>query len=724
MEFNRRVLDEALDPSLPLLERLKFVCIVSSNFDEFFMVRVATLRRQHEKSDRVTCPSGISPSRQLELIAEKIQGIIRNQHKCLETEIIPGLKEKGFVYVLPTDFDAQQKQFEQTLFQEEIFPSLSPVRVEEEKPFPFTVNLKLHILFRLKDAAKKEAKYAILQIPSSLRRYFWLPGSDGRVFFTFLEDIIIHNADRLFEGYRVDSYILFRVTRDADMSVDEERDEDFIEAMEEILSNRQHSVAIRLEVSSHNPELKNFLKEKLGIDEKFVYTTPGRMDLRNIMSLAFTQDFDQLRYPDWSPRRTSQINRELTMWDNIKRQDIMLHHPYESFEPVLTLLREAAEDPQVLSIKMTLYRTSGQSPIIGSLSKAAKNGKQVTVLLELKARFDEERNIEWANTLQKAGVIVIYGIARLKVHAKATLIVRRETEGVRRYLHLSTGNYNDKTARLYTDIGFMTCREDLTYEAVLFFNAITGYSSAPNLSKLTMAPISLKEKLLKLIRRETERSTADNPGLIMAKMNSLADPDVIRALYQASKAGVRILLNVRGICMLVPGVKDQSKTITVVSVIDRYLEHARVFHFHNKGQEETYLSSADWMPRNLEHRVELMFPVEAPPLKTRLKSILESFFRDNQKSSVLASSGVYVKSMPSGEAQVRGKQENLKEKVQGSSKTKTASKNTADAKRQTVKKEKPFRVQQFFYEQAQHLDPPGWVSPKREFAVRRTPPQD
>lgn len=706
VEFNRRVLEEALDKSLPLMERLKFICIVSSNFDEFFMVRVATLKRQYAKSDRITCPSGMSPSRQLSLIAERVHGIIKKQHSCLENEVIPGLAAEGLALAMPADYSPEQRAFEQRLFKDEVFFSLSPVRVEDEKPFPFTANLRLHILFKLTDLSRKnDVRYAILQVPASLHRYYILPGPEKIVYYSFLEDIILANAPKLFPGFTVDSHVLFRVTRDADMSVDEERDEDFIEAMEQILSDRKRSAPVRLEVSSHSEELKKYLTARLDLSDQDIYVTPGRMDLRSILSLAFTREFDHLRYPDWVPKQSSRINEDLSIWENIKRQDLLLHHPYESFDPVLNLVREAADDPEVLSIKMTLYRTSGQSPIIAHLSRAAKNGKQVTALVELKARFDEERNIEWANTLQKAGVIVIYGIAQLKVHAKATFIVRKESEGIRRYLHLSTGNYNDKTARLYTDIGFFTCREDLTYEAGLFFNAITGYSSAPNLSKLTMAPIGLKEKLLKLVRREAERSTTVKPGLIIAKMNSLADPDVIEALYRASSAGVRILLNIRGICMLVPGVKNQSENIRVVSVIDRFLEHSRIFYFYNNGKDELYLSSADWMPRNLDFRVELMFPIEAAELKKRALSILEAFFKDNQKSTELTPEGAYIKA--------------------GSGvKVNSGVKSPSGVKLQPYRKEKPFRVQQHFHEIAQQSNPGGWVSPKREFSVRRTAPKE
>jgi polyphosphate kinase len=457
-------------------------------------------------------------------------------------------------------------------------------------------------------------------------------------------------------------------------------------AMEEVLIDRQHSTPVRLEVSGSSESLKEFLTKALKVVPQDVYELPGPLDLKNFMSLYFIPGYDSLRYGSWRSYPSPSIKESDTIWDALRREDIMLHHPYESFEPVVRLVSEAALDPAVLAIKMTLYRTSGDSPIIKALARAAENGKHVTVLVELKARFDEERNIGWAQRLEELGVIVIYGIAGLKVHAKALLVVRRETDGIRRYLHLGTGNYNDSTAKLYTDLGLMTSKDEITYEAAQFFNAITGYSVVPDLRKLFVAPLTMKDRILSLIEREASRSEPDNPGLIMAKINSLADPDVIEALYKASCVGVRILLNVRGICMLRPGVRGMSENITVVSIVDRFLEHSRILYFHNGGSEEIYLSSADWMPRNLERRVELMFPVEQNNLRTRVKEMLEIYFRDNQNAHVLQKDGRYRRKSPS-----------------------------KGAKRQ--------RSQAIFDQEARRRARAGMISNKQEFIVRRKPPR-
>ncbi len=688
IEFNRRVLDEALNKSNPFIERLKFISIVSSNFDEFFMVRVATLKRRYRRSNRVRCPSGLSPSEVLQKIEKKIRGIVERQHDCLENEIFPGLKQHGLIYVPADKYTQPQKRTADSIFEEELYLTLTPVRVEEQ--FPFTNNLCLHVLFKLIPATPKEDEpgpfYSIVQIPPSLSRYRWLPEEDGTFCFTFIEDIITSNAEKLYPGYRVAEYLLFRVTRDADLSVDEERDEDFVEAMEEVLINRQRSLPVRLEMSSHSSELQDKLKTDLSMAEQDIYIVPEHLDLRSIMDFCAVSDFKNLKNEEWKPCYPADIEEDHTMWDTLKRKDILLHHPYESFDPVVNLVNTAAEDPAVLAIKMTLYRTSGDSPIIKALKKAAENGKQVAVIVELKARFDEEQNIGWAEELELAGAIVIYGIAHLKVHAKALMIIRKEREGVKRYIHLGTGNYNDKTAKLYTDFGFLTTREGISYETAQFFNTITGYSSSPNLSKLVMAPTGLKRKLLTLINREAERSTTSTPGSIIAKMNSLADQDVIRALYRASQQGVSIALNVRGACMLVPGIKGVSENITVTSIIDRYLEHSRIFYFYNLGEEDIYLSSADWMTRNLEKRVELMFPIEDKKLKERLLNALHTFLSDTVKGWLLYSDGSYKR---------KGQNKN----------------------------EKSIRAQELFYTGALQADRASRMSPKRDFNVRRNSPK-
>ena len=691
IEFNRRVLHEALERKNPLLERLKFVSIVSSNFDEFFMVRVATIKRHIRQGNRIRCPSGIPPSDLLKEIERKIREIIALQHKCLEEELLPGMEENGLAYVYGDKFSSDQLQNVYHIFEQEIFLNLTPVRVEPEETFPFTNSLLLHILFKLhsvgNDTENNGPVYAIVQIPSVLPRIRWLPSENGVSYFTLQEDIIIENAGKLFPGYQVDAYLFFRITRDADLSVDEERDEDFVEAMEEVLIHRQYSLPVRLEMTSHSEELQEFLIKQLSMSHQDVYTVPHHLDLRTCMELVNTKGFECLRYTKWNPCRPRELPQDVSIWDAVKRNDVLLHHPYESFDPIVNIVSRAAEDPKVMTIKMTLYRTSGDSPIIKALIRAANNGKQVTAMVELKARFDEEQNISWSNQLEKAGVIVIYGIAHLKVHAKALLIVRREREGIRRYVHMGTGNYNDKTAKLYTDFSYLTSREDISFEIAQFFNAVTGYSSIPNLNKLVMSPLSLKKKLLTLIKRETDRSTPDTPGLVMGKMNSLSDPDIIRALYNASRKGVAIRLNIRGICLLVPGMEGTSETISIVSIVDRFLEHSRVFYFYNQGDSEVYLSSADWMPRNLERRIELMWPVPEPRIQERLREGLDIFFADNTKSWILQSDGSYIKRVPA-------------EGIES------------------------VRAQQRFYEIALEEDRRLRSSPTRDFVVRRNPPEN
>ncbi len=688
IEFNRRVLEEAFDESVPLLERLKFVSIVAANFNEFFMVRVATIKRHIRQGNKVRCPSGITPSQLLSKIEEKVKEIIARKHDCLENDFIPALRENGIIYVDPRNYSMTQQRAVEQLFDQEIYLTLTPVRVEQKKEFPFTNNLSMNFLYKMNPVLEDEDEgphYSIVQIPSVLSRIHWLPGDDENLCFTFLEDIIVNNSEKLFPGYKIVEYLLFRVTRDADLSVDEERDEDFVEAMEELLIDRQRSRPVRLETVVNSESLLEMLKNELELNDRDIYILPRHLDLSCLADIAEISDFDSLRYEKWKPRRPADIPEDAYLWDILKRRDALLHHPYESFDPVINLINDAAEDPQVLAIKMTLYRTSGESPIIKALIKAAENGKQVAVMVELKARFDEERNIGWASQLERAGVIVVYGIAHLKVHSKALMIVRKETEGIKRYVQLGTGNYNDKTAKLYTDFSFLTTREDITLEVAQFFNAVTGYSSVPNLKKLVMAPIALKNKLLFLINRETERSTPHTPGRIMAKMNSLSDPDIIRALYEASQNGVKIELNVRGICMLVPGIKELSETISVVSIVDRYLEHSRIFYFYNMGDPELFLASADWMPRNLERRVELMFPVESERLKKSLVDTLKVFLSDNVKAKVLQPDGSYKKR----EMEAEGRK---------------------------------IRAQKFFYEAAVEKERKAARTPTRDFSVRRTPP--
>jgi polyphosphate kinase len=682
IDFNERVLSEAANREVPVLERLKFLSIVSSNFDEFFMVRVASVKRQHQLNKPSTCPTGMSPREQLRRIHARVAELTERKYRVLLDEVFPQLATHGIVRVPRPDWDTEQQAFVKRFFREQVFPVLTPVRARPGDSLSSVGNLRLHAAFLLEptEDARTDAVglrdvveaptgdadgnasdgtaptpdggepvLAIVQVPPSLERVVYLPSEKSDVVtFTFLEQVILSEAYQLFPGFAVTEQCLFRVTRDADFGVDEERDEDFMEAMEQVIETRDRSAVVRLNINRGSQRLRRVLTDALALEEEEVFESADPLELRNLMDIVSISGYAELRDPPWKAMPSPWVDEEEPIWESIRRRDILLQHPYESFDPVVRLVQEAADDPETLAIKMTLYRTSGNSPIIRALERAAEKGKQVSVLVELKARFDEERNIGWAQRLERAGVIVVYGIARLKVHAKATLIIRRERDGVRRYVHLGTGNYNDKTARLYTDLGLLTSDENISYEVGRFFNAITGYSVIPGLQKLSIAPVGLKRRLLELIARETTRARDGGTGLIIAKMNSLADPEVIEALYDASRAGVKIRLNIRGVCMLVPGLAGTSENIEVVSVVDRYLEHTRAFCFENGGNGEVYLSSADWMPRNLDKRVELMFPIENPDLRRLVRRTLELFFLDNRKAHVLRSDGSWVRKNPSG----------------------------------------------------------------------------
>jgi polyphosphate kinase len=641
IEFNRRVLSEAMRKDKPLLERLKFLAIVSSNFDEFFMVRVASLKTEYLSGNYTVCPSRMSPGQQLDAIRNEYREMIGLQTSCLRDDVLPALRERGFVFYGLDDLSDNQKTQLKQRFLNDYFPLLTPVRVSDEEPMVKAGNMRLHVGFLLRKSPEDKPVLSVVQLPSSVNRSIRLSSGDDGFHFTFLENLIILFASSLFPGYEILEHLCFRITRDADFAVDESRDGDFVEAMEEVLNGRMNSEAVRLNAGLSSERIAAMLRQNLGLREDEVFTAPEPLEISDFMDLVFTPGFDELRDEPWKPIDPLGDREDVDIWQWISARDRLLIHPFDSFDPVVRIVRDAAEDPSVLSIKMTLYRTSKNSPIVNALELAAQSGKQVTVLVEIKARFDEHRNIHWAERLEKAGVIVIYGIAELKVHAKALLIVRREEQGIRRYLHVSTGNYNDKTARLYTDVGMFTNRDDLCYEAGLFFNAITGYSAVPALKKLLMAPHSLKPRLIQLIDREIDKHSAVTPGHISAKINSLADVEVIESLYRASRAGVKIDLNIRGICMLKPGVPGLSENIRVVSIIDRYLEHPRIIRFHNGGNPEVYISSADWMGRNLDRRVELMTPVEEPKAVRELSEMLELYMRDNQQAYELQSDGSY-----------------------------------------------------------------------------------
>ncbi len=650
LEFNARVLKQGLRKELPLLERLQFLSIVSSNFDEFFQVRVAATKRMLESAPDTTDASGLTPKMVLSSISARAHQIIRQQQECLMNDILPQLAKAGLVYVHPEQYTPQQTDFIQKLFRSEIFPLLTPLRTDTEA-FPHIKNLDLYAGFLLKPISgirnaselfkgdDDQPRIAFVEIPSGISKLYWLPTDKKVKQFAMIEDIITMCGTQLFPGFEVEETLVFKVARDADFAVDEDAGSNFIHAMEDVLIQRKSSFPVQLQCNATSAVIRDFLKEKLELIDEDIYLTEGMVDVGGLMELREADETGRLSFEFWEHFYPADLPEDEPYWDTLKLHDKILHVPYESYDPVVKFLSDAADDDNVLAIKMTLYRTGRNSPIIDALERAAQRGKQVVVLVELKARFDEERNIAWANELEQAGVTVIYGLVNLKVHAKVLMVIRRESDTVRRYVHLATGNYNTKTAKLYSDISLFTANQEIANDVSLFFNLVTGYSTLQNMKHLGMAPVTLKDRILNMIQREIERSTPEQPGLIIAKMNSLTHEEVIAALYRASQAGVKIMLNIRGICMLVPGVPGLSENISVVSIVDRYLEHARIFYFQNAGTPELYCSSADWMSRNLDRRIELMFPILDKTAFRQVKSWLDMYFEDNTNAEVLLPNG-------------------------------------------------------------------------------------
>ena len=660
IDFNRRVLSEGLRKDLPPMERLKFLAIVASNFDEFFMVRVASIKRAREGSvDPLpnSIDGGFSPGELLGKISQKVRTLLDRHYDALKNEVIPALAQGGLSLMRPAEWSNTQKDYLESFFTREISPLLTPLRIDDETPFPLIENHCLYAAFLLTKESRGEEQISIIRIPRSHERVIWLPPEEiifektGISYWALLEDLTETYGGCLYPGYKITESLIFKVNRDADFSVDEKRDEDFIEAMAEVLEGRERSMPVRMVHSKGSMKIRDCIARKLSLDEEDLYEAGGPLNLMNIYDLVSMRGPDHLKEKPWKIHMhpafpPPALQGDQSIWDRIKAGDVILHLPYQSFDPVVQFFQEAASDPSVAAIKTALYRTSGDSPIIRALEQASLSGKQVTAVVELKARFDEGQNISWANRLEKAGVIVVYGLARLKIHAKVTVVMRREYDRMKRYVHLSTGNYNDKTAKFYEDLSLFTAREDIAYDAGLLFNMITGYSASQPMGKLVIAPTALKRRLLDLIAREVGRSSPEAPGRIMAKMNALADPEIIWALYRASQAGVKIFLNVRGICMLVPGVKGLSENIRVVSVIDRYLEHSRIYYFANGGAEEIYLGSSDWMTRNLERRVELMFPVLSDDVRKMVLETISAYFRDNCQAWLLDSNGDWTRLVP------------------------------------------------------------------------------
>ncbi|MFN9447296.1 MAG: polyphosphate kinase 1 [Pirellulaceae bacterium] len=650
LEFNQRVLDQARHPEVPLLERLKFLAITGSNLDEFFMVRVGGLQLQENERVGPSDPSGPSPTQQLEAIHRRVVSMVESQYRCLSEDLEPALQREGMERVRWEGISTRQLEAIERIFQEEIFPVLSPMAIEPENPFPLLQNLGLYLVVRLEDGTLDPPhRFAMIPLGKSTPRFITLP-SDSKYSYVLLEDLVGHCVDRFFPGMTVLEWSVCRITRNLDISLRDDGAADLMSGMEQVLLQRRVADSIRLEISQQASEVTtHFLAQSLGLGQREVFRIPGPIDLSSMLSLTETDGFPSLRDPAWLPQPSPNIDPAEKMFDNISRQDLLLCHPYESYEPVVRLIEEASLDPDVLAIKQILYRTGRRSAIVAALKRAAERGKYVTVIVELKARFDEARNIEWAKELEQAGVQVIYGVRGLKTHAKVCIVVRREPHGIQRYVHFGTGNYNESTARLYSDISYLTCRDEWGADASSFFNAITGFSQPQSYRQIDAAPIGLRKKLIALIDGETSRRKQGQRAHITAKLNALVDPEMIAALYRASKAGVNVRLNVRGVCCLRPGVAGLSENIQVVSIVDRFLEHARILHFHHGGDDLAFISSADWMPRNLDRRVELLVPIEDAPCRRKLLSILDAYFRDNQNSWLLQADGSYRRKAPQDE---------------------------------------------------------------------------
>ena len=648
LAFNRRVLEQAQNEANPLLERVKFLAIFSSNLDEFFEVRVAGLIQQVDSG--VTEPSvdGIGPREQLRRIHSVTASLVEDQHRCWHGQLVPALAENNILFRTADQLSPSELNWARTYFREQIYPVLTPLAVDQAHPFPQLGNKTLNVVVSLNNPETPdiEGLMAILPVPRILPRIVNLePSPHGPQRYIFLSEIIKLCAHELFPGYRIDGAQVFRVTRNSDLYIDEEEAENLLKKIEEELRNLRRGAAVRLEIEQGVDDRSfNSLCDHLGLSHEYAFRLQGPINLMRLMSLYDLIDRPDLKYPPFTPAHPPAVQPPERIFTAIREQDILLHHPYDSFTPVSDFVEQAARDPQVFALKQTLYRTSGDSPIVRSLIEASRNGKQVTALVELKARFDEANNIQWARQLEEAGVHVVYGMVGLKIHCKCSLVVRREGQALRHYVHLGTGNYNQRTARSYTDFSFFTVREHITREVANLFNALTGFGRSPVFNHLLVAPFNLHQRMQELIERETAHARAGQPARIVAKMNSLVDKTTIDHLYEASQAGVRIDLIVRGICCLVPGIKGLSENIRVRSIVGRYLEHARAFYFENHGGEALVLAgSADWMPRNFFRRVEVLFPLEAAELRRRLlEDVFPMEFQDNANARELRANGGYL----------------------------------------------------------------------------------
>jgi polyphosphate kinase len=659
LEFNRRVLEEAQDPQVPLLERLKFLAIFGSNLDEFFMVRVGGLQRKVQAG--IPFGSGadrMPPREQLERVCQLVRQLTSDSYRCLLDDLLPALRTEGIVVRTLKELSDSERDHLTQYFHREVFPVVTPLAIDPGHPFPHLLNKSLNLAVLLRRPRQDERLFAVVQVPAVLPRFVPLPSEHGNVFVP-LEAVIRSHLPELFSGMILDHDTVFRVTRDSDIEIDDDEVENLLKAIEEEVRKRRRGAAVRLEIESDAPaEIEQFLRAALDLDPVDVFRDPGLLDLTGLFQIHALEGYPHLHDPPFVPQPVPEFVQAPNPWAAIRARDILVHHPYESFGPVVDFIDAAADDERVLAIKQTLYRTSSESPIVAALQRAAENGKQVTALIEIKARLDEERNIVWARELEKSGVHVVFGFLTLKTHCKVCLVVRREDDGIRRYVHLSTGNYNPQTARIYTDLGYFTCNPEFCEDASALFNYLTGYSELPQWRKLVVAPSRLQSFMIEKIEGEIAHQQAGREGRIIAKINGLLEPAVVQALYRASQAGVRTDLICRGICSLRPGIAGLSDHIRVISIVDRFLEHSRIFYFGNGGDPQVYIGSADWMDRNLSRRVEVVFPIEVPELKERLiKEILATSLADTVKARELLPDGSYrrVEAAP-GQPRVRSQE--------------------------------------------------------------------
>lgn len=691
IRFNYRVLGEARDETIPLLDRLKFLSITASNLDEFYMIRVASLKDMVHAGYTKRDISGLNSAEQLAAISEQTHSLVAEQYEIYNKSFLPLLAQNKICIIKHfEDLNKKQAEYVDSYFADTIYPVLTPMAVDSSRPFPLIRNKTLNIGAILKDKhySKKKSEndhfralyvphtsktdntdtlydFATVQVPSVLPRLVPIPSHGDEITFILLEQVIEKNIEKLFLNYEVISAFPYRIMRNADLTIEEDEAADLLMEIERQLKRRQWGEAIRLEVEDGmDKQLLKTLKKELHVNNDDIFKINGPLDLTFLMKLSSLDGYEHLRGKKYIPQPVKGLRPDRDLFSQIREKDILLHHPYETFDPVVDFVRQASKDPDVLAIKQTLYRVSSHSPVIASLAAAAENGKQVTVLVELKARFDEENNIIWARKLEQAGCHVIYGLVGLKTHSKITLVVRKEEDGIRRYVHLGTGNYNDSTAKLYTDMGLLTCKQAIGEDATAVFNMLSGYSEPEKWNRLAVAPIWLRDKFMQLITRETQNAKEKKPAKIIAKMNSLCDSGIITALYEASAAGVEIELIIRGICCLKTGIKGVSDNIHVRSIVGDFLEHSRIFYFHNNGQEEIYMGSADWMPRNLDKRVEILFPVEDDSLKEEIIHILDIQLQDTVKAHILQSSGEYKKPERNGKSAINAQEYFCKEALQ------------------------------------------------------------